>query len=465
MLRPVNRLPPEILSCIARGVRDNFDEVYSDKHTKAVIPLTHVCRYWRESIVSIPENWTVISDSRKKLMVLSLERAKAALLEIHLNIENMQNDPQLLNLLTPHFQNTETLVVTGLEATKDLSLFSRHPMINLRSLSLSESEYAVALWDRSIDPFESSVYALRYLKLFEVPLHHSFLNIKTLTRLEFCDSECNLHLDTLLDFLEENRSLTSVELGIQFVEPSLRSSRRRAPIGNQLQCLRITCYNAIDSQALISSIVLSKGAKLEFTCQRGYRVEIIDVLSNISTTHLSNLPSPTFMRYRVRSRAIELCGPNGAASFVTYYCVDNPFIEFPRLPLASIRQLHLNAREWEPIGDPVAFHHLSSFPALKTFIIECKTDLSHFLSALLSNPPASPSLNTLAFMDCVLTEEFMKQLTQFAFDRKNTTSARLHRVVITHRDGILPSMASIRYLEEHVPIVEVRTAANLSTDL
>ena len=393
-------------------------------------------------------------------MVLSLERAKAALLEIHLNMGNIREDPQFLGLLTPHFQNTETLRVTNLEATKELSLFSRHPMINLRSLTLSGLPRVVDRSDQSIDPFESSAPALRYLKLFEVPLHPCFLNIKTLTGLELSDYYCNLQLDAFLDFMEENRSLTRVELDVRFVETSLRSSRRRAPIGNRFQSLQIACYDVTDGQALISSVALSKGAELEFICRGTYDapMEVNDILFGISTSHFSNLLSPTFMRYRVRPRAIELHGPNGAASFSSDLGEGVPFAEFPRLPLADIQQFHLNT-----CGKDLV-HHLSSFPALETFTIERETKLPH-LPALFSNPSASPSLKTLAFLDCVLTEEFMGELAQFASDRKNTASAWLHRVVIIHQDGTFPSITSIRKLEKHVPVVDVRIATKLPMDL
>ena len=59
----------------------------------------------------------------------------------------------------------------------------------------------------------------------------------------------------------------------------------------------------------------------------------------------------------------------------------------------------------------------------------------------------------------------MEGLTRFASDRKKTTSARIPRVVITHRNGIFPSMASIRELEKHVPIVDARITEELPSDL
>lgn len=59
----------------------------------------------------------------------------------------------------------------------------------------------------------------------------------------------------------------------------------------------------------------------------------------------------------------------------------------------------------------------------------------------------------------------MKDLTQFASNRKKTALAWLHRVVVVHSDGILPSVASIRGLEEHIPVVDARIATELPMDL
>ena len=84
--------------------------------------------------------------------MLSLERAKSALLEINLYMGapgGIRKDPQFLDLLTSRFQNTETLRVTHLWTTEDLFLFSRHPMTNLRSLAL-EGQWQGDC-DRSID--------------------------------------------------------------------------------------------------------------------------------------------------------------------------------------------------------------------------------------------------------------------------------------------------------------------------
>ena len=459
MLRPANRLPPEILSCIVQNFSDHA------KDAATIIPLTHVCRYWRESIIFTPTNWTSISSRSRNIAALSLERAKGAPLKISLCTSEIGEDHWLPDLLVPYIQNTQTLDAEPLSAMELKRFLPNFPqsMPNLRFLALSTSQIS---WDRLIDPFEAFVPALNSLSLTYIPLYLSLLQLRTLTELNICDLRFNLHLDTLLDFLEENCSLTSASMKIRFTGPSLRSSRRRAAIENRLRYLRIACYDVTDGQALISSIALSKGAELVFSCRPfgGVNPTVNDVLSGISTTHFSNLLSPTCMKYYVGTvRTVLLFGPNGTASFG---CVnsDIPFVEFRQLPLTSVRYLSLGALESVLSSGPLLFHHFSSFPALETFTIDHSVDLSH-LSVLLSNPSASPSLKALGFRGCILTEEFMEELTRFAADRKNTGSAWLHRVVIVHWEGKFPSIASIRKLESHVPVVDVRIAEGLPADL
>jgi hypothetical protein len=341
-------------------------------------------------------------------------------------------------------------------------------MPNLKSFALVGNG---AGWDRSIDPFEPFLPTLRCLKLLDIPLYPSLLELKTLTELIIRDRWSNLRLDTLLDFLEGNRSLESVILTIKFEESSLHSSRRQVAVGNRIKHLEITCFNAMDGQALISNIPLSKGAELVFFCCpfNGTGASVDDILSVISATDLSNLQSPTFMEYRVCTpRTIQLLGPDGSANFSGGSGTDIPFVEFPRLPLTNIRRLHLDTRGWKliwPPPGPAVFHHLSSFPALETLTIECDTNLLHLLSPLFSKPSSSPLLKTLAFSGCTITEEFMKELTRFASDRKSTTSVGLHHVAIFHRQGKFPSATSIRELEEYVPVVDVRISTKIPTDL
>ena len=122
------------------------------------------------------------------------------------------------------------------------------------------------------------------------------------------DHQLDLRSNAILDFSEENRSLESTILSLRFTELSLRNSRHRVETRNRLQYLQITCFNAMDGQAPVSSIALLKGAGLKLFCSPPNDSSVVnEVLSGISTTHISYLQSSTLMEYRAHSRVICFC--------------------------------------------------------------------------------------------------------------------------------------------------------------
>jgi len=222
----------------------------------------------------------------------------------------------------------------------------------------------------------------------------------------------------------------------------------------------------MNAQALISNIALREGAHLEIS-SLDQNTGLNDVLSDISAAHLSNLSSPAFLDYQSYPRTIRSRGPNGSFSFSCLPSVGVPFEEFSLFSLTRVREFrlwhHTPKRLRSSLSPPV--FNPSSFPALETLAVEGGIDLPHFLSTLLSNPPGLRSLKTLAFLNCVITEDFMQNLAQFAVGRASSPSARLHQVVIVHQNGGFPSAASIHALEKHVPVVDVRFGTELPRDL
>ena len=331
LLQPVNRLPPETISRIAR--------YFINRGAKLMIPLTHVCRYWRESIISTPENWASISSGDGNLAVLSLQRAKAAPLDVRLEMAQTREIPGFPDLLASRIQNTEALLVCSDSPIQEFAqIFPNFPQStpNLRSLSFIGPTDD---WDQSIDPF-GPFATLKHLSLAFLPLYPSFLHLRTLTNLTLSHLSFKLHLDILLDFLEENRSLECATLGIGFSEPSLRSSRRRVAIKNNLQSLKIASPNVMDTNAFISSIALRRGAHLEINLYY-QNAGLNDVLFIFSVDHLPNLRSPTHMEYRPDNRIFRLLGPNGSFSFQNVSCPVDPFTELPPPHLANIRVFHI----------------------------------------------------------------------------------------------------------------------------
>lgn len=460
LLQPINRLPQEVLSRIAQHVPDA-----NATDTRSIIPMTHVCRYWRKSIISTPDNWVLISSGSFGLAKLSLERCRAVPLRLWLDTRDIKRNPRFSYQIIPHIQNTEALHIHHISATKELEQTLRvfpRPMSNLRSLSLSSSMGAD--WDWFKDPRKPLTPPLTQLSLAGIPLYPSFLRLRTLTVLTLHNLWFNLHFDTLLDFLEENRSLESATLHIHFHHPSLRNSHRYVAIENRLRYLSM--YDTMDDNALISKIAVQKGAYLEITLY-DRNAGLNGVLSLISMPHLLNLHSPTSMNYCPDTRSIRLSGPNGTFSFQSPLCTIGPFVEFHLLSLDTIRTFHLVRPPLERGGlyaRPFVLPPLS-FPSLETLSIECesKISISYLLPRFFSNPPPHPSLKTLAFLDCDLDHGFMEKLIRFSSKRK--TSVRLHRVVIINSRGNLPSVASIGLLEKHVPVVEVLVGRALPSDL
>ena len=148
--------------------------------TRLIVPLTHVCRYWRNCITSDPANWTRISNLSKELTILTLERAKASPLQVSFMGEGCTSPC----VPVPYIQNIGTLSFIDLitiEALRQALPGFPQSTPNLRSLKLRQARRAVL--DRSIDPFELLTPTLGHLELFGVPLYPSILRLRSLTRL------------------------------------------------------------------------------------------------------------------------------------------------------------------------------------------------------------------------------------------------------------------------------------------
>ena len=408
------------------------------------------------------------------MAAVSLQRAKAAPLEITLFGSSPSECPRFPRIIEPYVQNARTLRA-GLISTIEqfTAIFpdfpQSMPMLESISLELDSDEEEEGNW--SIDPFKPGfAHTLKRLSLTVVPLYPSLAGIRTLTELTIYRPEGDIRLDTLLDFLEGNSSLERADLSIEFTEPPPRSQIRR--VKNQLRHLSIRCDNVIDARALITAIPLRRGASLDIVIW-DEDVTLIDALPKVSTAHLADPPSPTSFQFMcgLYTAGVRLDGPGGKFSFSKSERAEEPFPDLHLLPLTNVREfriLHLKT-VLGTAPDPLIFHP-PLFPSLEALAIECdpecKPDVRRILSSLLSNPTSSPLLKTVAFFNCGLSEEFMEEITNFASERKKTlTSTWLYRVLIVHEDGKFPNAAFIHKLKDYVGVVEVRMGNELPEDL
>ena len=435
-----------------------------------MVPLTQVCRRWRQSLTSIPENWTVISNENLILAAVSLRLAKAAPLEITIFMPPPTVPFRFSRIFEAYVQNTRNLVVCHLSTIQQFTeRFPNFPqsMPRLQSLELNSAGGDPFDEDWSINPFGAFTFPLRSLSLSEIPLYPSLLGITTLTVLTLRYSELPLSLDSFLDFLEGNHSLKIADLELAFAEPPPRNPQRQ--IQNQLQCLTIQCGEPGDAQALVASIPLRRGAHLNIHILDSI-AGVNDILPNLPATHLSNPPSPTFFQFQRDehgTNTILLCGPGGELSFEKYTHPGDPFPDFHRLPLANVREFRFSYRNTVESTIPnLLVFHPPLFPSLEALAIKYTPGVRQVLSTLLSNPTSSPLLKTLAFLNCELPEELMKELTKFASERKKTlTSTWLYRVLIVRHDSKFPSADSITELRKYVRVVDVWMGNELPKDL
>jgi len=409
----------------------------------------------------------MVSSERIGLAKLSLERRGSAPLKLWLDMRRIRGNPVFSALFMPYIQNADSLSIGFISSTGELVQTLRNfpqPMPNLRSLSLSGCA-------NGTDPLRMSVpsltHLLTHLSLINIPLYPSFLRLRTLTDLTLRNHKFILHFDTLLGFLEENRSLERATLEIRFIHSSLRVPQlHQIATMDRLRYLSIRGGDTMNTKALISSIALRRGAHLQIACDdTGARLK--DILSGVPAAQLSNLQSPACMEYQSCSRIVRLSGPNGSFSFENPPNLDDPFTELPLLHLTDVQELHLRHRgtkEGPRPPNPPVFRP-SFFPALRTFAVDCETNVTHLFSAVFRDPSFLPSLKTLAFLDCHLTGGFIEKLARFISKRKRTTSVQLHRIIIVNSEGNLPSVALIDTLGKHVPVVHAQVGQKLPTDL
>ena len=115
---PTYRLPPEILTRILSLAVDHG----SEEHAKQIIPLTHVCRYWRTLILSYPRMWSTLCMKPGNPVVISewLARSQNVPLTIIAEFTDAYEHPLC------RYQDSETAV---LENPRVLRVCPRHKAI------------------------------------------------------------------------------------------------------------------------------------------------------------------------------------------------------------------------------------------------------------------------------------------------------------------------------------------------
>ena len=163
---PTYQLPPEILTRILYLAVDHG----SEEHARQIIPLSHVCRYWRSLLLANPRMWSTLSMKPGNPDVISewLARNQTVPLTIIAEFVDEYNHP------TCRYQDSETATLAD---THDLGVCSRHKaVLSLDQLLPHRSRiYDLTLLIHSSDPnfddgFHRGEPVLLYHLFFSEPL-------------------------------------------------------------------------------------------------------------------------------------------------------------------------------------------------------------------------------------------------------------------------------------------------------
>jgi len=451
-LRPVNRLPPEVIALCATFI--------SPTDPRPIISLTHVCRYWRKAITSSPRNWASIGSGWKRLAPLCLERAGVVPLTVNITVSDITGGGMFLQVLLPHVSKISRLSLTGYPSVEkvadDLPDFFASPILNLTSLELEQTGEPAQSFpsnETSAPPIFHHVSRLKSLCLTRTPLYPSLTSVRSLVELKLVGYTTPFPFGKFIGLLRLNSTLELVVLDTQFVEVPARVLPAMTVSLARLRRLSFTCAHAIDATTLISSISFPRGVSLEVISSRTQKDAQLCLYLPSPPTPIQQLLSPiATIKCQSEPGVVQLYGNNSCLSFRCSGFLFDAYYHFSIFSTADVREFHMKTASCRDMYWP-----LSRLPALETLVLVGVTSFPRFsLDFLATEPMPCPSLKTIAFFDCDLDSSIIGELEGVLSRRKGSTVAWLHRVVIVRRVGRLPDCELIHRLRQFVPRVDVR---------
>ena len=455
-LRPVNRLPPEVLaSCVS---------LVSDADPTSTLPLTHVCQYWRNSITSSPRIWASIATRWKRLTPLCLERAGAVPLAVNVTMSDIEDDEDFLEQLTPHTSRIGTLRLIGYPTIEtlanDLPGFFDSPMLDLTFLELEQTEEPVNIFpsdEATVPPVFRNVSKVKSLSLTRTPIFPPLFSLAFLKELKLTAYANPFDFGTFSRFLRANPNVENLVLNVQFIEDTIDAAPARQKVSlPHLRSLSITCSKAADSKGLLSRMSLP----------RGVHIEIESLFLDQSVELSSFLPSPltpikellcpiTTINIQKHPRVFHFIGNSSTFTFRSQHTSDlSSSTDWMLLPTAAVREFFVDFHPsyYTDAGMLKAMEHL---PALETLVISKMTSAA-LPPALTAEPVLCPALKTIAFFDCNIDSGIVEELGAAIAKRRDSTGTRLYRVVIVSSRGTQLNAESIQKLRKSVPYVDIR---------
>ena len=202
---PIGKFPSDIFSLILGHLEDRDTD-------KTLITMTHVCRRWRELLITRPSLWVRLDCKNAEKTQVYIERSELSPLKLSLcDYGGGAYLKDAFLLVVPHISRLKSLAING--TADPLQYLTPHLSCSIPLLS----ELTINL---SCDPtpvlntalFNGDLSSLCSLTLAGVITHLPWKNLSELTTFEFSYVEGETSITQLLDFFEDAYHLRDIVL-------------------------------------------------------------------------------------------------------------------------------------------------------------------------------------------------------------------------------------------------------------
>ena len=387
ILPPINRLPKEVFVLIpryfnGRGPRNRIPR------DEPLIAMTHVCRSWRNALISTPSLWTNINFTNSRKAMEFLDRSKGQLLDVFHFPRLDQDEIKFFLFIT--LRNIYRLRSLQLDSHSFqlewvLAQFAE-PAPELKHLMIAND---TNITGREME-LQNTIFEGQFPKLTSLELHFVRTNLRdfkfpSLTRFYFRTGTF-IPLRDLKLFFERCPLIESVDIGLLYSAqppPAPPEKRVRLRALRDLELDQTAC-----TTGLLDNLILTQ--RTDLLLRGRFTGEKIDHEGEFAAhIHPSSIGHLSVTREITKAVAMRnwciLSGPNGNLRFCCFEGTREDFnaeyfTSFSPISVLDIRELWVGQRGdrtwgvWEQTSDGVlgAFTVLTKVEDL--IIVRCKTE-------------------------------------------------------------------------------------------
>jgi hypothetical protein len=455
-LSPINCLPPEVISAVPK--------YWPTDSQGDLIRATHVCRYWRTTIVASPSLWNVVKSGNEARMRAFIHRSQPYPLSMeikHPGQEDVLSDAVFIRL------KFLTLNLPIMNLARPLGrLISPTPMLEEFSITRSDSgDYLPVLKT-------GDFFMLSKLHMDGVSSNLAHLPVPHLTILHLENLQNNPRMSDLLQFLERTPWLEQLVLVNAGPEGDREPPERVIGL-RSLQAL--TLHGTVVKAKLLQHLAIPVSANISLIGRFNQRLE--GFMEEFLPPYLDSLPvTSTFTSLSIKSTSgsscgMEFSGNEGKLNITIKNENHRGILGHGRLtpptanlclqrltPLVLDTVTHLILRDsWGQQAFPESFafrEFLHQFPSLQSVdLVHCDFNSIRAFDPVGVNLPFFHSLNIYVAPDTNVDLDLLSYIAR----SRSLLQCPLERVkfVFGAATRVMFMESEMDRLKEHVPVIEV----------